>query len=42
MEYLVSAYLVIWAVLFGYILKLNKDQKHIMIELAHLKDKIGK
>ncbi|NOZ60204.1 MAG: CcmD family protein [Calditrichaeota bacterium] len=37
MFYLVSAYIVLWAVLFGYILNLLKKQKVLSRELENLK-----
>ena len=41
MFYLVSAYILLWAVLLGYILNLFKKQKVLSRELENLKKKIS-
>ena len=41
MFYLVSAYILLWAVLFGYVLSILKKQKVLSRELDNLKKQIS-
>jgi CcmD family protein len=41
MEYLFSAYFIIWLLLLVYMFGLNKKQKNIAKDIEELKDRIG-
>ncbi|OQX87352.1 hypothetical protein B6D60_04050 [candidate division KSB1 bacterium 4484_87] len=41
MFYLVSAYIILWAVLFGYVLSILKKQKMLSRELDNLKKQVS-